>query len=120
MLLLRHNLKAQMGINNSQVCLFGTELSATMSGSAVLIGTLTVNPVHLVFDNQGTASVAIYINGTAASNLWRTFTGGEAIILDMRANSGVAPNFTPQAGTTFYGNGASGTFSISYTSAQNQ
>lgn len=109
-----------MAINNSQVCLFATELSATMSGSAVLIGTLTTNPVQLVFDNQGTASVAIYVNGTAASNLWRTFPGGEALVLDMRANSGVAQNYTPQIGTTFFGNGASGTFSISYTYAQDQ
>lgn len=109
-----------MGINNSQVCLFGTELSAAMTGSTVLIGTLPQSPVMLVFDNQGTASVSIYVNGTAPANLWRTFPGGEAIILDMRANIGLAPNFTPSVGTTFFGNGASGTFSISYTYAQNQ
>jgi len=108
-----------MGINNSQICLFGTELSATMSGSAVLIGTLPVSPVALIFDNQGTVSVGIYVNGTAAGNLWRTFPGGEAMILDLRSQSGVAPNFTPAIGTTFYGNGASGTFSISYVYAQN-
>lgn len=108
-----------MAINNSQICLFGTELSASMTGSAVLIGTLPVQPVQLIFDNQGTQPIAIYVNGTAPANLWRTFPGGEAIILDLRANHGIAPNYTPSQGTTFFGNGASGTFSISYTSAQN-
>jgi len=108
-----------MGINNSQICLFGTELSASMTGSTVLIGTLPVQPVQIIFDNQGTASIAIYVNGTAPTNLWRTFPGGEALVLDLRGNSGIASNFTPQQGTTFFGNGASGTFSISYTSAQN-
>jgi hypothetical protein len=112
-----------MGINNSSVCQFGTELSATMSpaGSGiVLIGTLTQNPVMMIFDNQGTASVQIYVNGTAAANLWRTFPGGEAITLDMRNNHGLAPNFTPPLGTTFYCVGASGVFSISFVYAQNQ
>lgn len=107
-----------MGIDKSQICLFGTELSASMTGSAVSIGTLPVNPVVLIFDNQGTVSVSIYVNGTAASNLWRTFPGGEAIILDLRSQSANASNFTPQVGTTFFGNGASGTFSISYIYAQ--
>jgi len=108
-----------MGINNSQNCLFGTELSAVMTGSTVAIGTLPVSPVQLIFDNQGTVAVAIYINGTGAPQLWRTFPAGEALVLDLRASHGVAPNFCPAVGTTFYGNGASGTFSISYTYAQN-
>ena len=108
-----------MGINNSQNCQFGTELSAAMTGSAVLIGTLPVNPVVLIFDNQGTVAVAIYVGGTEAANLWRTFPAGEALILDLRSQHGVAANFTPQVGTTFYGLGASGTFSISYVYAQN-
>jgi hypothetical protein len=109
-----------MGINNSAVCLFGTELLGTMTGSTTIIGTLPVNPVMLIFDNQGTVPIAIYVNGTAPSNLWRTFPGGEALILDMRANHGLAENYTPMIGTTFFGNGASGNFSISYTYAQNQ
>jgi hypothetical protein len=108
-----------MGINNSQICLFGTELSAAMTGSAALIGTLPVNPAVLIFDNQGAASVGIYVNGIAASNLWKTFPAGEALVLDLRSQSGVASNFTPQVGTTFFGLGASGTFSISYVHAQN-
>ena len=108
-----------MGINNSQNCVAATELSASMSGSAVLIGSLTQSPVIIIFDNQGSASVGIYVNGTAAANLWRTFPAGEALVLDLRAANGVAPNFTFPQGTTFYGNGASGTFSISYVYAQN-
>jgi hypothetical protein len=106
-----------MAINNSQRAAFATELSAAMTGVAVQIGTLAQSPVQIIFDNQGTASVAIYVNGTAAGNLWRTFPGGEALVLDMRGNHGIAPNFTADVGTTFFGLGASGTFSISYTYA---
>jgi hypothetical protein len=109
-----------MGINNSQICLFGTELSVPITTAPVLIGTLTVNPVVLIFDNQSTAAVAIYVNGVAPVNLWRTFTAGEALILDLRSQSGIAPNYTPQIGTTFFGAGTTGdgNFSISYVSAQ--
>jgi|SRR5271156_114091 hypothetical protein len=100
--------------NISQTATFPNELTATMSGSFVKIGTLTNSPVIIIFDNQGTSSVAISVDGV---NTWRTFTSGEAMILDLRANHGNAPNFTIAAGTTFFGNGASGTFSISYLSA---
>lgn len=89
-----------------------------MTGSAVLIGILPVNPVTLIFDNQGAAAIAIYVGGTAASNLWHTFPAGEAIVLDLRDKAQSAPNFTPQIGTHFYGIGASGTFAISYIYAQ--
>ena len=108
-----------MGINNSQICLFGTELSAVMNGTNLLIGTLTQNAVVLIFDNQGTVPVQIFVNGTNAANLWRTFPAGEALTLDLRANHGIAVNYTPSIGTTFFGNGASGTFSISFIYAQN-
>jgi hypothetical protein len=102
--------------NLSQVCAAGTELSVAITTSAVLIGILPVSPVVLIFDNQGTASVAIYVNGTSSANLWRTFPAGEALILDMRANHGIASNFTFPQGTTFYGAGTTGNgnFSISY------
>ena len=104
-----------MAVNNSQTAECGIELAATMSGSFVLIGTLLFNPVILIFDNQGTAAVAISTDGV---NIWRTFPAGEALVLDMRANHGVAANFTFDVGTPFYGNGASGTFSISYVYAK--
>lgn len=105
-----------MAINNSQRAGFAAELTASMTGSFVKIGTLTQNPVMIIFDNQGTASVAISIDNGVST--WRTFPAGEALVLDMRANNGIAPNFTIDNGTTFYGNGASGTFSISYLYAQ--
>jgi len=106
-----------MGINNSQNCATATELAATMTGSFVLIGTLKFSPVIIIFDNQGTVNVALSTDG---STTWRTFTPGEALVLDLRAASGIAPNFTFPVGTSFFGNGASGTFSISYVYAQNQ
>jgi len=107
-----------MSINISQRAGFPAELTATMSGTWVEIGTLTSNPVQIIFDNQGLASVAISVNG--GTTTWRTFPAGEALVLDMRGNHGLAPNFTMDKGTTFYGNGASGTFSISYLYATGQ
>jgi hypothetical protein len=106
-----------MAINNSQRGGFPVELTASMTGSFVQIGTLLFNPVIIMFDNQGTVPVAISVDGGATT--WKTFPGGEAIVLDLRAGSGIAPNFTFDIGTTFYGNGASGDFSISYTYAKN-
>lgn len=101
-----------MSINNSQRGKFAAELSAVMTGSFTSIGTLLFNPVIIIFDNQGTASVAISVDG--GTTTWRTFPAGEALVLDLRAASGVAPNYTFDIGTNFSGNGASGTFSISY------
>lgn len=106
-----------MGINNSLVAVTAPELSAAMTGSFVKIGTLTQSPVIIIFDNQGTVSIAISTDG--GTTTWRTFPAGEALVLDMRGNHGIAPNFTFPQGTTFFGNGASGTFSISYVYAQN-
>lgn len=106
-----------MSINNSQTFDFPAELTATMTGSAVAIGTLLFNPVIIIFDNQGTAPVAISTNG--GTTTWRTFPAGEAIVLDLRANHGLAANGTFRLGTTFTGTGASGTFSISYIYAVN-
>lgn len=89
---------------NKQTSVPGTELPAVMTGSWVKIGTLTKTPVKIIFDNQGTVSVAISIDGGVTT--WRTFPAGEAIILDNDLQ-------TWAIGMTFYGNGASGTFSIS-------
>ena len=100
-----------MAVNNSGYMQFGTELAATMNGSLVSIGTIPVAPVVIIFDNQGAAPVAIYVDGN--SSPWRTFPAGEALTIDCRANHGIAENFT-RTGIQFSGNGASGTFSISY------
>ncbi len=105
-----------MGINNSQRALPATELIAAMSGSNVIIGTLVQNPVIIVFDNQSTTSVVLSI-GTVS---WKTFAPGEALVLDLRGNHGIASNFTFDIGTSFFGNGAAnGNFSISYVYAKN-
>jgi len=105
------------GINNSQRGEFAAELIETMTGSFVLIGTLEFNPVIIIFDNQGSASVEISTDG--GTTTWRTFPAGEALVLDLRAAHGTAPNYTFDVGTAFYGNGASGDFSISYVYAKN-
>jgi len=104
-----------MSINNSQRALPAPELIETMTGSNVLIGTLLYNPVIIIFDNQSTVSVVISINDVE----WKTFPAGEALVLDMRAAHGLAANYTFDVGTSFYGNGASGDFSISYLYAKN-
>ena len=109
-------------LNISQTAGFPAELAATMTGSFTKIGTLTASPRVIIFDNQGTASVAIGIGPSATSptptiTTWRTFTPGEAMIIDLATNQADAPNFTISSGTTFWGNGASGTFSISYLTA---
>lgn len=109
-----------MSVNNSERAGWPTELSAAMTGSIVEIGTLTSNPVLLIFDNQGTDSVAISVNDSTGDTVWRTFPAGEAVILDLRNQQGIASNFTSDIGTTFYGNGVSGTFSISYIYALNK
>lgn len=106
-----------MSINISQRAGFPSELSAVMNGTWVSIGTLTNSPVMIIFDNQSTVAIAISVDG--GTTTWRTFPAGEAITLDLRANHGIAPNFAIDKGTAFHGNGASGTFSISYIYAVN-
>lgn len=106
-----------MPINNSQRAGFSAELSAAMTGSWVLIGSLEESPVIIIFDNQGTVATAISVDGGATT--WKTFPAGEALVLDLRCQHGIAPNFTMDQGTTFSGNGASGLFSISYIYALN-
>ncbi len=105
-----------MTINNSQRAVPATELITAMTGSNILIGTLSENPVIIIFDNQSTTSVILSINSVS----WKTFSAGEALVLDMRGNHGIATNFTFDKGTSFYGNGAAnGSFSISYLYAKN-
>lgn len=107
-----------MSINNSGRGIFPNELKETMTGSPVLIGTLVYNPVLIIFDNQGTVDVEISVNDSTGTNVWKTFPGGEAVVLDLRDKAHLASNFTFDLGTTFYGNGASGDFSISYIAAK--
>jgi len=88
-----------------------TELIVAMTGSNVAIGTLLFTPVKLILDNQSTAPVvlSISLNGGSSQIQWKTFSAGEALVLDDDV-------YTFPKGTIFYGNGAAaGSFSISYT-----
>ena len=87
------------------------ELIAAMTGTAAVIGTLLFIPVKLVLDNQSTTPVvlSISLNGGSSFIQWKTFSGGEALVLD-------DDMYTFPKGTIFSGNGAAnGNFSISYT-----
>jgi hypothetical protein len=101
-----------MSANNSQRPVFPAELSATMTGSWVSIGTLLAPGAIIIFDNQATVAVAISVDG--GTTTWKTFSAGEALVLDLRTAHGIAANFSADEGTNFSGNGASGTFRISY------
>lgn len=85
------------------------ELIAAMTGSAATIGTLLHTPLKLILDNQSTATVVLSVDLGGGPVQWKTFSAGEALILD-------GDMYTFPKGTTFTGNGAaSGNFSISYT-----
>lgn len=105
-----------MAIDNSSVALPAPELIVSMDGTNKLIGTLAFNPTIIIFDNQSTTGVVISINNVQ----WKTFSGGEALVLDLRAAHGNARNYTFSIGDSFFGNGAAnGNFSISYLYAKN-
>lgn len=87
------------------------ELIAAMTGAPVTIGTLLHTPVKIILDNQSTTAVILSINpgGTGTLIQWKTFSAGEALILD-------DDMYTFPNGTVFSGFGAAnGNFSISYT-----
>ena len=98
--------------NLSPVAQTAPELTTSMNGSFKSIGSLAFAPTIIIFDNQGTVPVAISTDG--GTTTWRTFTAGEGLVLDLRAAHGLAENYSFKVGTTFHGNGASGTLSISY------
>ena len=97
--------------NSVQLQLPAPELIAVMNGSQVTIGTLLHNPCKIIFDNMGTVPVSITMSSLGILLTWKTFPGGEALVLDNDLECF-------PAGTIFYGTGASGTFSISYTYIQ--
>lgn len=91
---------------------FPEELRATMTGSFVKIGSVAFAPAVIGFSNESeTEAIQISIDG---STVWKTFQPGEAFVLDCSTNKGSAPDLNPNKGTTFFGNGASGDFSIWY------
>lgn len=86
------------------------EQKVAMDGNNLLIGTLAKPYIKLILDNQSTTSVVLSIAiGGGGQVVWKTFSGGEALVLD-------GDMYTFPVGTKFYGNGAAnGSFSISYT-----
>ncbi len=107
-----------MTVNRSLIAECADELRLTTltGGFDPFPDVLNFNPVQIIFDNQSAVAVGISKNGTS---IWHTFPAGEAIILDMRGNHGIADNYTFPVGTQFYAQGAAGAnaFSISYTYA---
>lgn len=93
-----------------QQMLSAPELITAMTGANVLIGTLLHPPVKLVLDNQSTTSVVLSTSHDGVTFVqWKTFSPGEALILDDDL-------YTFPKRTQFWGNGAAnGSFSISYT-----
>lgn len=93
--------------------------STSFNGTFLPIGVALIgNPVLIIFDNQTDVSVPLSADGV---NIWKTFTAGEAIILDLRANNGIAANYSIDRGIVFYTNasvGTSGSFRISVTYAR--
>lgn len=91
-----------------------TERSVTgaFTGVAQNLGTpLTVNPIIAIFDNQSTVAIAVAFGGVT----WKTFSAGEALVLDMRGNHGYANSYTFDQGTQFTvtGTGGTGSFRLS-------
>lgn len=93
---------------------FDTErtLSGAFTGVAQNLGSVLSAPaVLLIMDNQSTVAVQVVVNG----NVWKTFTAGEALVLDLRANAAHAPTFAVDANTQFQiiATGGTGLFSLS-------
>lgn len=88
--------------------------STTFNGTFLTIGSvLQFNPVIIIFDNQTDVAVPISVDGT---NIWKTFSAGQSLVMDCRANHGIATNWTPDLGLQFSTNasvGTSGSFRIS-------
>jgi hypothetical protein len=106
----------------SSIAVADTERSLAIPASSTYsaLGTpFPHNPVIIIFDNQGTVSAQISFDGV---NPWKTFTAGEAFVLDMRANHGQGSTWTFPIGTQVYVNGtagATGNFKVSILYAGN-
>lgn len=92
---------------------FDTERTVTgpFTGSAQNLGTVLTYPaVMAVLDNQSTVSVQFVVNGA----VWKTFTAGEGLVLDLRGNAAHAPTFAADAKTQFQiiATGGTGIFSL--------
>ena len=95
---------------HDQKLAFDTELSiaaSTFTGSSQLIGTLTNEPVVIVFKNQ--TSIPVFIADNVGSSKGTTMIIGETLIVDCRANIGMASNMGWPIGSSFYVTAAAGT-----------
>ena len=93
---------------------FDTERSVTgpFTGIAQNLGTpLTAAAVLIIMDNQSSVAVQVVVNG----NVWKTFSAGEALVLDLRGNAAHAPTFAADANTQFQviGTAGAGSFFLS-------
>jgi hypothetical protein len=84
-----------------------TIAASTFTGSSQLIGTLTNEPVMIIFKNQTNKSVFVADNNGSTNGT--TMSVNEILLLDCRANAGNASNMGFPSGTSFYITGASGT-----------
>lgn len=101
----------------AQLAAFDTERSVTdftgpLAGVYQPLGSaFTHNPLIMVLDNQSTFSVSVSFDGV---NTWKTFAAGEALVLDFKANAGMAGNFVVNIGTQVYVKGTgTGFFGLS-------
>lgn len=90
---------------------FGPEIAYnTAAGSGAPIAfsaALTQNAAILIFDNQSNVNVFVSDENSAVNG--KTFTAGEALVLDNRANqTKTEDDFTWPIGTRFYGTSAAG------------
>lgn len=101
---------------------FGTELSlagASLTGSAVLVGTLLEVPSLLIFSNDTDQTVFVADNQGSTKGI--TLIAGKAIILDCVTNKGSNSSFLAfHKGVKFYATGpvGSGTFRIGVLTAE--
>lgn len=80
-------------------------------GETNLGAPLQQNPKVAIFDNNSTVDVEVRFSGI----LWKTFSAGEALVLDCGSNAAKADNFTFDIGTQFTttSSGGTGSFRLS-------
>lgn len=102
---------------NKEKAKWGAQVSLnTASGTSSyqsFSGTLSDNPAIIIFDNQSNVAVTISDDGTTDG---KTFSAGEALVLDLRTNASLSKELSWPVGTQFSGKSAAGTgsFVISY------
>jgi hypothetical protein len=87
---------------NDQKFAFGTELAvaAPFTAASQLLGTITNEPVVIIFKNQ--SNVPVFVADNAGATNGSTLVAGENMIIECRANKGVAINGGWPIGTSFF------------------